>query len=133
MTEKKIPAPRKIRKVSMPNNPSGILLVTTDSVPGRSIERTIGFVSGSSAQVMSVGRSLTAGLGQLLVGGDVPDFTALMEDARLVALARLKQKAAAMGANAVVGLRLTTSDLSQAVAEVCAYGTAVRLSERDSH
>ena len=133
MTEKKTPAPRKIRKVSMPNNPSGILLVTTDSVPGRSIERTIGFVSGSSAQVMSVGRSLTAGLGQLLVGGDVPDFTALMEDARLVALARLKQKAAAMGANAVVGLRLTTSDLSQAVAEVCAYGTAVRLSERDSH
>ena len=133
MTEKKTPAPRKIRKVSIASNPSGIMLTTTESVPGRSIERTIGFVSGSSAQVMSVGKSLTAGLGQLLVGGDVPDFTALMEDARLVALARLKQKAAAMGANAVVGLRLTTSDLSQAVAEVCAYGTAVRLSERDSH
>ena len=78
---------------------------------------------------MSVGKSLTAGLGQLLGGGDVPDFTTLIEEARQTALSRLMQKAAAMGANAVVGLRLTSGTTGQYVADVCAYGTAVKLSE----
>lgn len=115
------------RKVSLHRRSGGIMMVTTDTVTGCTIEKTIGFVSGSSAQMLGVGRSLTAGFGQLLGGGDVPDYTALLEEARQMAISRLMQKAAAVGANAVVGLRLATGNTGSCMVEVCAYGTAVKL------
>lgn len=129
MQEKKIPTPRKVNKVVMPTGIGGMLMVTTDSVPGREIAKTIGLVMGSSAQVLGISKGLTAGLGQILGGGDVPDYNALLQTARQTALSRLMQQAAALRANAVVGLRLTTSDIGTGVAEVCAYGTAVKLND----
>ena len=58
----------------------------------------------------------------------MPDLHTLREDTRKLALNRLKTKALAAGADAVVGVRLATSDLGQHMAEVCVYGTAVKIS-----
>ncbi len=101
-----------------------MIVVTTDNVPGYRVVRVIGLVSASSARARGLGRDITAGIRNIL-GGSVVEYKELLEATRDEALRELREKAKKMGANAVVGVRLTTSMIAQGVAEVVWYGTAV--------
>lgn len=101
-----------------------ILLSTTDSIPGYRITQTIGLVRGNTIRARHVGRDIMA-LFRNLVGGEVREYTKLMGESREQALDRMAEQAINQGANAVIGLRMTTSMLMGGAAELLTYGTAV--------
>ncbi|MEZ6004907.1 MAG: heavy metal-binding domain-containing protein [Planctomycetota bacterium] len=70
-------------------------------------------------------------VGRLIVGGEVVEYTTLIAQAREQALDRMKAEARSMGANAVIGFRFATCEVSRAAAEVVAYGTAVRIQAKE--
>jgi uncharacterized protein YbjQ (UPF0145 family) len=100
--------------------------VTTDSVPGHEIVEVLGIARGNTVRARNVGRDLTQGL-RNLAGGELNAYTTLLTEARDQALARMEADAVAMGADAVVNVRMETSNVAQGASEVIAYGTAVRL------
>ena len=101
-------------------------LLTIDYVPGREIMQSLGLVTGSVVSSKHLGRDFMAGL-KTIVGGEIHGYTEMLEDARKIAMERLQAQAASLGADAVVGVRLTSSAVMQGAAEVTAYGTAVKL------
>lgn len=103
-----------------------MIVVSTESVPGRNITEALGVARGSTVRAKNFGRDILAGL-KNLVGGEISDYTKLQADAREQALQRLVEDAERMGADAVVNLRLSTSVIAQGAAEILAYGTAVKL------
>ena len=98
-------------------------IVTTPTIPGYRVKKIVGVVSGLTARTRGVGGKFVAGL-QSMVGGEVSAFTTEIEKARVEAIDRLKQRAQEMGANAVVGLDLESSDLLSVIV-ISATGTAV--------
>jgi len=103
-----------------------ILIVTTPSIPGYRIIKVFGVVTSLVPRTRGFLGKIVAGF-QSMVGGEVSAFTSELEKARMEAISRLKDKARGMGANAVVGLDLETSDLGlqAGVVVVSATGTAV--------
>ncbi|MEH7385349.1 YbjQ family protein [Bacillus sp. JJ1521] len=101
-----------------------MIIVTTDYVPGKEVKELKGFVRGSTVQSKHIGRDIMAGL-KTIVGGEISDYTEMLEEARQKAIGRLVDDAKAKGANAVIGLRLQTSSVIQNASELIAYGTAV--------
>ena len=104
-----------------------MILTTIDSIPGKEITTVIGLVRGNTVRARHVGKDITA-MFMNFVGGEVTDYTKLMAEAREQALDRLRDEANALGADAVVGLRFSTSSISPGAAEMVVYGTAVKLS-----
>ena len=102
-----------------------MLLVTTDTVYGRDME-TLGLVKGSTIQTVNLLRDLGSGL-KTLVGGELVKYNEMMDNARNLATERMIREAEALGADAVVAVRYSSSSIMQSAAEVMAYGTAVRL------
>jgi len=105
-----------------------MILVTTDSVPGREVVEVLGLVRGNTVRSRHIGRNIVAGL-KHLVGGEVEEYTKLLAESREQAIDRMTAEARARNANAILGLRFATSEISTGSAEFLAYGTAVRLSE----
>lgn len=103
-----------------------MLLSTIDQVPGREIEQSLGLVTGSVVTSKHFGKDFMAGM-KTLVGGEIKGYTEMLNDARRIATERLQAQAASLGADAVIGVRLTSSAVMQGAAEVTAYGTAVKL------
>ncbi len=103
-----------------------MILVTSPEVPGKRITEALGICEGSTVRARNIGRDIFAGL-KNIVGGEISEYTKLQEQARAQAMQRLEQRAKAMGADAVVNLRITTSVITQGAAEILAYGTAVKL------
>ncbi len=103
-----------------------MLVVTTSTVPNREIREVLGIVSANSVRSRNVGRDMIAAF-KGLVGGEVHTYTRLMTETREQVLEKLETSAQRMGADAVVGVRMMTSDIGQNMAEVYMYGTAVRL------
>lgn len=103
-----------------------IIVVTTPTIPGYRIKRMLGVVTGLSPRTRGMLGRFIAGI-ETMFGGEVKAFTAEIEKARAEALERMKAKAAAMGANAVVGVDLETSDLGlgAGIIVISATGTAV--------
>lgn len=109
------------------NRPNdGILVVTSDEVPGHRIVEVKGLVRGNTIRARHVGRDIIAAF-KTLVGGEITEYTALMAQAREQSLDRMRAEAVARGANGVVAARFTTSMVMQGSAEILAYGTAVIL------
>lgn len=110
-----------------------MILSTTDEA-GRPVLEVLGLVRGSTVRSRHVGRDLLA-VFRNLVGGEVAEYTKLVAESREQALDRMSAEARALGADAVIGVRFGTSQVSQGAAEVLAYGTAVRLASTpsDSH
>ena len=106
-----------------------MIIVTTETIEGRKIEEVLGLVRGNTIRARNVGRDIMAGL-RNIVGGEIKDYTRMLSQARDQALDRMIRDAEAKGADAVVGMRFTTSQTMAGAAEILAYGTAVRLSER---
>ena len=101
-----------------------MILTTTDTIQGKRIVSTIGVVRGNTIRARHLGRDILATL-RNIVGGEIQEYTKLMAESREQALDRMRDEATRLGANAVVGLRFTTSFVSQAAAELLAFGTAV--------
>ncbi|HDL60274.1 MAG TPA: heavy metal-binding domain-containing protein [candidate division WOR-3 bacterium] len=101
-----------------------MLLVTTDEIPGRKIKKVLGLVKGNTIRARHLGRDLMAAL-RNLVGGEITDYTKMLAESREQAIDRMVEQAEEMGANAVVGIRFTTSSVMQGAAELLVYGTAV--------
>ena len=104
-----------------------MLLSTIDHVPGREIVQSLGLVTGSVVTSKHFGKDFMAGM-KTIVGGELKGYTEMLEDARRIAIERVQTRASALGADAIVGIRLTSSAVMQGAAEVTAYGTAVKLS-----
>lgn len=100
-----------------------MIIVTTDHIPGKEIKEIKGFVKGSTVQTKHIGKDILAGL-KTIVGGEIAEYTEMMDEARQKAIGRLVEDARVKGANAVIGLRLQTSAVMQNAAEIIAYGTA---------
>jgi len=104
--------------------PESIIVTTTESIPGYRIVKVLGIVSGSTVRARHIGRDILAGL-KNIVGGEISEYTELLAEARDEAIRRMIEKARALGANAVVNVRLGSSQVAQGAAEILAYGTAV--------
>ncbi len=103
-----------------------MIVVTTETIHGREIAETLGLAKGSVVRAKHIGSDIVASL-RNLVGGEVVEYAQLLAAAREQALDRMIEDARQMGADAVVGLRMTTSQIMGGSCEVMAYGTAVRL------
>ena len=102
-----------------------MLLLNIDHVPGREIE-ALGIVKGTVVQSKSFGKDFMAGM-KTLVGGEITDYTKMLEEARQMATKRMVDEANALGAEAIVNIRFGSSAVMQGAAEIIAYGTAVKL------
>ena len=101
-----------------------MILVNTDYIPGKKFEM-IGLVRGSMIQSVHVGKDIVNSF-KTLVGGELTSYTEMMNDARAMATQRMAEDAASMGADAVINIRYSSSQVVQNAAEVMAYGTAVK-------
>lgn len=103
-----------------------MILSTTDTIAGREIEAVLGVARGNTIRAKHIGTDIIASL-RNLVGGEVSEYTKLMGESREQATDRMIRHARDMGADAIVGMRFSTSMITQGAAEILAYGTAVRL------
>lgn len=101
-----------------------MLLVNTDYISGKELE-TLGIVKGNIVQTKNFGKDFMAGI-KTLVGGEVKEYTDMLNQARQIAVKRMVDEATQLGADAIVNIRYASSSLMQGAAEVIAYGTAVK-------
>ncbi len=101
-----------------------MILSNIETVPGKTITRFFGVVSGSTVRAKHIGKDILAGF-RNIVGGELKAYTELLTEAREDALRRMVEQAESLGANAVVNIRFSTSSVAQGAAELFAYGTAV--------
>lgn len=101
-----------------------MMLVTTDDIPGKTVKKTLGLVRGNTIRARHIGRDISAAL-RNIVGGEITDYTKMMAESREQALDRMIEEAEGLGANAILGVRFTTSMIMQSASEILAYGTAV--------
>lgn len=100
-----------------------MLLLNIDYIPGKDIE-AIGIVKGSVVMSRHFGKDFMAGM-KTLVGGEIKNYTEMLNATRQIAVKRMVDEANKLGADAVINVRYATSSMMQSAAEVIAYGTAV--------
>ena len=101
-------------------------VVTTETIPGEEIQESLGIARGNTVEARNVGRDITQSI-RNLAGGELKAYSELLTKARDEALERMVADASEMGADAVVNVRLESSQIASSGSEVIAYGTAVRL------
>jgi len=106
------------------SSPSTFPVTTALVLQGMTVERDLGLTFGLVVRSMGVAKSFTAGL-TALRQGEVPQYTALLEDSRRHAIDRMIDNARLLGANAVIAMRFDSSEMGQQLTEIVAYGTAV--------
>lgn len=103
-----------------------MILTTTHTIPNREIESILGVARGSTVRTRNIGNDIMASL-KNIVGGEIEEYTKLQAQSREQAMQRMIDDAKKMGANAIVGILITTSMVMQGASEILAYGTAVKL------
>ncbi len=103
---------------------SDVKVVATNYVPGHRITEVKGAIWGITVRSRGIGGNVMAGL-RSIVGGEITEYVVMLNDARNLAMDRLKAEAEKVGANAVLDMRFDTSDIAQTMTEIVAYGTAV--------
>ena len=103
-----------------------MLVTTTENVPGHQVAGVKGQVFGVVVRSRGLVGNITAGL-RSLIGGEIKEYTELLEQARRHAVDRMVTNATLMGANAIVMMRFDSSEIGQTMSEIVAYGTAVVL------
>jgi uncharacterized protein YbjQ (UPF0145 family) len=106
-----------------------MIITTMNDLPGYSIDEVYGEVFGLTVRSRNIGSQIGAGF-KSLFGGELKGMTKMLVDGRAHAQQRLEEEAEAKGANAVIAFRFDTSELGSTWTEICAYGTAVRVSRR---
>ena len=109
-----------------------MLITTQDQFEEYRIKKTFGIVQGSTIRARHIGTDILAGF-RNLVGGEVHEYTKMLAESREQALDRMKAEAEAVGANAIVCLRFTTSTIMSGMAEFLAFGTAVLVELKSTH
>lgn len=105
-----------------------MILTTTDSIPGKKTKRVLGLVKGNTIRARHIGKDILAGL-KNITGGEIMPYTKLMAESREQCLDRMKQEAAELGANGIIGVRFVTTSMMQGASELLVYGTAVTLED----
>ena len=103
-----------------------MLVATTETVAGHLVRQTLGQCFGVTVRSRGVGGNLMAGL-RSIVGGEINEYSQMLEEARRHAVDRMVQNATMMGANAILMMRFDSSEIGQTMSEIVAYGTAVVL------
>ena len=101
-----------------------MIILTIENVPGKEIKEVKGLVKGSTVRCKNIGRDITASF-KNLVGGEMSGYNDMLTEARQIAIGRMVDEAEAMGANAIIGMKLMSSAVAAGAAEMVAYGTAV--------
>ncbi|MGD9488954.1 MAG: YbjQ family protein [Calditrichaceae bacterium] len=101
-----------------------MICVTSDEIPGKEIVSVLGIVRGNTIRARNIGRDVIA-VFKNIIGGEIEEYTKLMAESRDQSLDRMMKQAQEMGANAVVGTRISTSYIMANAAEILVYGTAV--------
>jgi uncharacterized protein YbjQ (UPF0145 family) len=107
-----------------------MFVVTSEHVTGHTITETKGQVFGVVVRSRGIGGNVMAGL-RSIVGGEIKEYTELLEEARRHAVDRMVANASAMGANAVIMMRFDSSEIGQTMSEIVAYGTGVVVERAD--
>src|SRR5579864_130206 len=102
---------------------AAMLVVTSETVAGHRVRETLGQCFGVVVRSRGIGGNIMAGL-RSIVGGEITEYTRLLEEARRHAVDRMVQNAAAMGANAILMMRFDSAEIGQTMSEIVAYGTA---------
>ena len=105
-----------------------MLITTMNDVPGHVVTDVYGEVFGLTVRSRNLGSQIGAGL-KSIIGGELAGMTKMLAQGREEAINRLREEAEAKGANAVIAMRFDTSELGSTWTEICAYGTAVRISK----
>ena len=103
-----------------------MIITTSQEIPGKKVSKTLGIVTGSTIRAKNIGKDIVAGF-RNIVGGEIKEYTEMLTEARKEAFQRMEQNAKEVGADAVIGMRFTTSMISRNASEILAYGTAVKL------
>ena len=103
-----------------------MIVCTTEKVAGRETAQTLGQVFGVTVRSRGIGGNFVASL-RSLVGGEIHEYTQMLEEARKHAIDRMVANATLMGADAIVMMRFDSSEIGEIMSEIVAYGTAVRL------
>jgi uncharacterized protein YbjQ (UPF0145 family) len=103
-----------------------MIITNTSDIAGKKVVETLGVVRGSSVRAKWFGADILSGL-MNIVGGELDKYVQLMNEAREIAMKRMKEDAKALGADAIVNIRFTTSQIAPQAAEILVYGTAVKL------
>ena len=105
---------------------SNIIITTGNKIPTKKIIKILGIVKGSTVRTRNIGRDIGAGL-KSIVGGEVKTYTEMTMSARDEAFNRMINQAIELGADAVIGVKFTTSMIMTGASEMLAYGTAVKI------
>jgi len=103
-----------------------MMVTTSSTIAGQRVTRTLGIVRGNTIRARHIGRDIMAGL-KNLVGGEIEEYTKMMAESREQALDRMVAEAHALGGQAVIDVRFSTSYVMGQAAEILVYGTAVTL------
>lgn len=106
-----------------------MIMTNIENIPGMTIVAQYGLVTGSTVRAKNAIKDFGAGI-KNIIGGELQSYTELLTEARKEAVERMKMQAKALGANAIVNVRLATSSITSGAAEVYAYGTAVKAEPR---
>ncbi|MFZ5945296.1 MAG: YbjQ family protein [Bacillota bacterium] len=101
-----------------------MILVNTETIPGKEIVEVMGLVKGSTIRAKHIGKDILSGL-KHMVGGELTEYEVMLREARQISVSRMVEEAQTKGANAIVNIRFTSASVSQGAAEVLVYGTAV--------
>ncbi len=108
-----------------------MIVITSHEVAGYRITKTLGLVRGNAIRARHVGRDILALL-RTLVGGEIREYVKLMAEAREQALDRMVEEAEELEADAIVGVRFSTTEILSGAAEMMVYGTAVMMEASES-
>ncbi|RSL30515.1 YbjQ family protein [Salibacterium salarium] len=103
-----------------------MIMVTTETLPGHEIEKPLGIVKGNTVRARHLGKDFVGGLRQI-VGGKMKEYEEMFLEARDYAEHEMRGKAQELGADAIVGIRYSSSSIMNGTSEVMVYGTAVKL------
>ena len=101
-----------------------MIITSCENIAGKKIIKTVGLVKGNTVRARHIGRDIGAAL-RNLVGGEVSEYTKLIAESREQAIDRTAEDAKSKGANAIIMVRFTTSEIMKGASELLAYGTAV--------
>lgn len=103
-----------------------LIIATANEIQGKKIVEVLGIVKGNTVRARNIGRDIGAGF-KNIIGGEIKTYTEMISDSREEASNRMINQAIELGANAIIGVRFTTSMIVQGASEMLAYGTAVKL------
>ncbi len=106
-----------------------MIIVTTEKIENYEVVEVLGPVFGLTVRARGLGKDIMASFKGLL-GGEINQYTEMLEDARKQAMDRMVQNATCMGANAIVMMRFDSGEIGQNMSEIVAYGTAVKVKKR---